>query len=90
MSDFKGGDLDGMRQLKSRLDNAQKSLTTSAASIAKQINGVDWRGKDAQQFKDNTVKSIKTQLGEAASILSTASGKLNADIAQQESTSNRL
>ena len=87
---FRGGDIQAMQDLEGRLDRYAKQVEQSVADVTRQINGVDWFGKDAEQFKGQTISRIRTDLVEAGKILASTKTKLAGNIADQIDVSNVL
>ncbi len=86
---FLGGNVDQMRDLQKKFDASKARLEDMSRKLVSKGKQVDWKGPDANRFKDSHLNEIKSCLSQAVQLLGSGSTALGRNISAQETASNQ-
>jgi len=87
MSDMLGLSVDSMTQLITTFTTQKEALTGIISQVESQVQGVQWQGTDANNFKSNEWPDSKGKLTAVITSFDTVVGALNKQLAAQQDTS---
>jgi uncharacterized protein YukE len=88
MANYTGMDIPAVRTLASQLNAKADEIESIANSLSSQLDGVQWVGFDATNFRNDWQGTHRTQLHAVASALRDASTRATANANQQEQASS--
>lgn len=88
MAGFVGMDPAAVRSLAGQLNAKADEIRTIAANLSSTLDGTQWVGNDATNFRSDWNSSHRTQLMHVADALSEASTRATSNAEQQEQASN--
>jgi uncharacterized protein YukE len=87
MANFTGMDISAVRTLASQLSAKADEIESITNALSGQLDGVQWEGPDAQNFRTDWQNTHRTQLNNVASALRDASGRATSNANQQDEAS---
>lgn len=84
---FVGMDPAQAQALATKMNNAVSAINQQIQALTAAVNGVQWKGSDAERFKQNWSGTCVPSLKKVAETLRTASTNLKKEAAQQLATS---
>lgn len=88
MAGFYGMDIEQVRQLANQLGQKAQTIDEVISTITNQLGSTDWKGPDADQFRNDWNTTLSTQLRNVAQALRNAQQRANKNAQEQEQTSN--
>lgn len=88
MAGFYGMDIEQVRQLANQLGQKAQTIDEVISTITNQLGSTDWKGPDADQFRNDWNGTLTTQLRNVAQALRDAQQRANKNAQEQEQTSN--
>jgi uncharacterized protein YukE len=82
-----GMDIDAVRSFANQLASKADEIESIVNSLTSQLDGVQWIGTDANNFRNDWSSTHRPQLQTVANALREASGVANNNAVQQEQTS---
>ncbi|VXA98205.1 hypothetical protein ARTHRO9AX_10146 [Arthrobacter sp. 9AX] len=83
-----GADVDQLRQLGNKLKSGASEIETQRATLTKLLHSTDWRGPDADKFKQEWDGQHTSLLNKVAEALKEAGTKATQNAEQQSQTSH--
>ena len=83
-----GLDIQQVRQLSTQLNQKAGDIDSILTSLTTALNGTQWEGPDATQFRNDWTGQHTSALRQVAQALRDAASKAQQNAAQQEQTSN--
>jgi uncharacterized protein YukE len=87
MVNYTGMDIPAVRTLASHLSAKADEIESIVNSLSSQLDGVQWVGTDATNFRNDWHGTHRTQLHAVATALRDASTRANTNATQQEQAS---
>ncbi len=85
-----GMDVQQVRDLATQFGAKADAINDIITEITNRLNSTEWKGSDADQFKNDWNSNLTTQLRNVAQALRDAQQKANSNAQAQEDTSNSL
>ena len=82
-----GADVEALRNLGNRLNNGSNEIRNQRNQLDKELAGVDWRGQDADQFRNEWQSNHLPALERVARALEEAGKHASRNAQQQEDAS---
>ena len=82
-----GADVEALRNLGNRLNNGSNEIRNQKNQLDKELAGVDWRGQDANQFRNEWQSNHLPALERIAQALEEAGRHASRNAQQQEEAS---
>ncbi|MDP9693966.1 UNVERIFIED_ORG: uncharacterized protein YukE [Arthrobacter globiformis] len=82
-----GADIEALRNLGAKLNAGSTEIQNQKNQLNNQLSGVDWRGPDADQFRNQWQSDHFPALERVARALEEAGKQANRNAQQQEETS---
>lgn len=82
-----GMDVQQVRDLAAQFGAKADAINDIVTEISNRLNSTEWKGQDAEKFKDDWNSNLTTQLRNVAQALRDAQQKANANAQEQEHTS---
>ncbi|HET7781072.1 MULTISPECIES: WXG100 family type VII secretion target [Micrococcaceae] len=83
-----GADVQQLRQLGSKLQEGASQIETQKSNLTSLLNSTDWKGPDADKFREEWSGTHTTQLTKVAEALKEASTRAKRNADQQDQASN--
>ncbi|WP_406635197.1 WXG100 family type VII secretion target [Pseudarthrobacter quantipunctorum] len=83
-----GADVQQLRQLGSKLQAGATEIDNQKSNLNSLLNSTDWKGPDADKFRDEWSGTHTTMLTKVADALREAGNKAKRNAEQQEQASN--
>lgn len=83
-----GADVQSLRELGSKLQRGSEEIRNTKSQLTSAVQGVDWKGPDAEAFKNDWNGEHTAALSKVIQALDEAGRKAKANAQAQESTSN--
>ena len=83
-----GADVQELRELGNKLQQGSQEISRTKSQLTSQVNSVDWKGPDAEAFKNDWSGEHTAALTKVIQALEEAGRKAKANANAQESTSN--
>jgi hypothetical protein len=83
-----GADVEQLRQLGSKLQNGANEIESQRNTLTSFLDQVDWRGPDADKFKEQWRGEHTTRLNQVAEALKEAGNRAKQNADQQSQTSH--
>ncbi len=85
-----GMDVEAVRGLARTFEQKATAIDEIITTINSQLSSVEWKGNDAEQFRNDWNTTLTTQLRNVAQALRDAQQKANKNAQDQETTSASL
>ncbi len=85
-----GMDVEQVRQLATLFGAKADAINDIITEIGNRLNSTEWKGQDADQFKNDWNSNLTTQLRNVEQALRDAQQKANKNASDQDSTSASL
>lgn len=85
-----GMDVEQVRQLATLFGAKADAINDIITEIGNRLNSTEWKGQDADQFKNDWNSNLTTQLRNVVQALRDAQQKANKNASDQDSTSASL
>ena len=85
-----GMDVEAVRGLARSFEQKATAIDEIITTINSQLSSVEWKGNDAEQFRNDWNTTLTTQLRNVAQALRDAQQKANKNAQDQETTSASL
>ncbi|MFF1252431.1 WXG100 family type VII secretion target [Pseudarthrobacter sp. NPDC058329] len=82
-----GADVEQLRQLGSKLNQGATEIESQRANLTSALNNTEWRGPDADKFKDQWNGEYTTRLNQVVEALKEAGNKAKQNADQQTQAS---
>ncbi|ADX75003.1 hypothetical protein D7Z96_13735 [Pseudarthrobacter phenanthrenivorans] len=82
-----GADVQQLRQLGSKLQSGAAEIENQKSALTNLLNGTDWKGPDAEKFRDEWSGTHTTMLTKVAEALKEAGGKAKRNAEEQDQAS---
>lgn len=83
-----GADVQQLRQLGSKLQEGASQIETQKSNLTSLLNSTNWKGPDADKFREEWSGTHTTQLTKVAEALKEASTRAKRNADQQDQASN--
>ena len=83
-----GADVQQLRQLGSKLQEGASQIETQKSNLTSLLNSTDWKGPDADKFREEWSGTHTTQLTKVAEAWKEASTRAKRNADQQDQASN--
>lgn len=87
---FYGQDVAQVKQLGTQLKNKAGDIETAMNALNKQVNGVEWKGPDADKFKNEWNSTHVAKLKQVITALRDAGTAAQRNATEQEQTSSKF
>jgi hypothetical protein len=87
---MEGMNIEAVRTIATGLTQNSQSLRSCISQIDRMVNGIEWQGNDAQQFRSSWSGEHRPLMSQAALRLATSASELRKQADQQEAASNSL
>ncbi len=85
---FFGMDIEQVRSLANQLGQKAQVIDDLINTITSQLSSTDWKGPDADNFRNDWNGTLTSQLRNVAQALRDAQDRANRNASEQETTSN--
>ncbi|NUS35997.1 MAG: hypothetical protein HOQ04_05985 [Pseudarthrobacter sp.] len=83
-----GADVEQLRQLGSKLQQGAAEIETQKSTLTKVLSGTDWKGPDADKFRQDWSGTHTTMLTKVAEALKNAGDQAKKNAEQQSQASH--
>ena len=87
---FLGMDVEQVRQLARQMDAKAQTIDEIVSTLSSQLQSTDWKGSDADQFRNQWNSDLTTKLRQVSQALKEASQTATRNAQVQDSTSASL